>query len=512
MATQLSPSRTTAMRKPKAPEANRARILAAAVAEFASRGFKGASMDAIAARTSTTRALINYYFGSKEKLYLAVLEHVYAEIREAEHQLELDHLPPVEAIRRIVEFTYNYYVEHEYFVRLVVAENQAKGRHMKQSPAMRTLNRPIVDLLGAVIARGQADGTFRADVDSDRRPHGDRRARDVQRHQPVHLRRHLPAGDGREGRCARAPSDGGRHGPELAQARVRLLARQLHFFNQEEVMEFKIDRRSVLKAGAALAASQALPAWAQDKPKLRFAAVFSDKDIRADMMQACSPRTSRPTSRSRRSYGGTLFKQGTELVALQRDNLEIGNIAPQDISKQMPAWSILTSAYLFRDANHLNAFFASDLGAQMKKKVEDQLKIKILGPTFFGTRQVGLKPKKKINTPADMAGIKLRMPPGDAWQLLGRSIGANPTPMAYAETYTGAADRRDRRPGQPAAQRAEHEVLRGDVADRADLAPDRLRPAVHEPEDLERHERRRSRSPSRPSVDKAIAWSTARST
>ena len=132
-----------------------------------------------------------------------------------------------------------------------------------------------------------------------------------------------------------------------------------------------------------------------------------------------------------------MFKQGTELVALQRDNLEMGNIAPQDISKQVPAWSILTSAYLFRDANHLNAFFASDLGAQMKKMVEDQVKVKILGPTFFGTRQVGLKPKKKITTPADLAGIKLRMPPGDAWQLLGRSLGANPTPMAYAETYTG---------------------------------------------------------------------------
>jgi len=133
----------------------------------------------------------------------------------------------------------------------------------------------------------------------------------------------------------------------------------------------------------------------------------------------------------------TLFKQGTELVALQRDNLEMGNIAPQDFSKQVPAWSILTSAYLFRDADHLNKFFASDLGAQMKKMVEDEVKVKILGPTFFGTRQVGLKGKKKVSTPADLSGVKLRMPPGDAWQLLGRSLGANPTPMAYAETYTG---------------------------------------------------------------------------
>ena len=165
MVMHVSSSRTTAMRKPKAPEANRARILGAATVEFASRGFKGASMDAIAARTNTTRALINYYFGGKEQLYLAVLERVYAEIRAAEIELDLDHLPPVEAIRCIVEFTYNYYVEHEDFVRLVVAENQAKGRHMKKSAAMRTVNRPIVETLGAVITRGQADGTFRADVD-----------------------------------------------------------------------------------------------------------------------------------------------------------------------------------------------------------------------------------------------------------------------------------------------------------------------------------------------------------
>ena len=153
------------MRKPKDPEANRARIIAAAIDEFAARGFKGASMDAIAARTDTTRALINYYFGSKEKLYIAVLEQVYSEIREAEAQLDLDHLDPPAAIRSIVEFTYNYYLAHEGFVRLVVAENQARGRHLKKSKAMRTLNRPIIDRLARVIARGQAEGLFRADVE-----------------------------------------------------------------------------------------------------------------------------------------------------------------------------------------------------------------------------------------------------------------------------------------------------------------------------------------------------------
>jgi TRAP-type C4-dicarboxylate transport system substrate-binding protein len=197
-----------------------------------------------------------------------------------------------------------------------------------------------------------------------------------------------------------------------------------------------MNRRTILKAGAAVAAASALPAWGQAKPKLRFAAVFSDKDIRATMIQQFGAAIA-DIATLEPYYGGTLFKQGTELVALERDNLEMGNIAPQDFSKQMPSWSLLTSAYLFRDADHLDKFWSGSLGAQFKKEAEDKLKVKILGPTFFGTRQVGLKPSKKISTPADMAGIKLRMPPGDAWQLLGRSLGANPTPMAYAEVYTG---------------------------------------------------------------------------
>lgn len=201
-------------------------------------------------------------------------------------------------------------------------------------------------------------------------------------------------------------------------------------------MNASLDRRSLLRTGAALAAGATLPAWAQAQPTLRFAAVFSDKDIRAEMMKMFADDV-KADFKVELFLNSTLFRQGTELVALQRDNLEMGNIAPQDIAKQVPAWSLLTSAYLFRDATHLTHFFASDLGTQMKKMVEDQLKVKILGPTFFGTRHVGLKGKKKINVPADLAGVKLRMPPGDTWQMLGKSLGANPTPMAYAETYTG---------------------------------------------------------------------------
>src|SRR5690606_10766066 len=142
---------------------------------------------------------------------------------------------------------------------------------------------------------------------------------------------------------------------------------------------------------------------------VRFAAVFSDQDIRAEMMKIFAKEAA-ADFKVELFLNSTLFRQGTELVALQRDNLEMGNIAPQDISKQIPAWSVLTSAYLFRDANHLGAFFSSSSGEEMKKMAEDQLKIKILGPTFFGTRHVGLRGKKRINTPADLAGLKLRMP------------------------------------------------------------------------------------------------------
>jgi TRAP-type C4-dicarboxylate transport system substrate-binding protein len=195
-------------------------------------------------------------------------------------------------------------------------------------------------------------------------------------------------------------------------------------------------RRTLLAGATALLALSGVTAQAQDKPVLRFSAVVSEQDIRAEMMQQLAESVA-DIAELELHFGGTLFAQGTELVALQRGNLEMGNIAPQDISNQIPEWSVLTSAYLFRDADHLRTFFQSDVGQEFKQMASDQLGIHILGPTYFGTRQVGLRGDKEINTPADMAGIKLRMPGGDAWQFLGSALGANPTPMAYAEVYTG---------------------------------------------------------------------------
>ena len=195
-------------------------------------------------------------------------------------------------------------------------------------------------------------------------------------------------------------------------------------------------REMVLGSAAALALAAAPAARAADKPVLRFSAVFSDQDIRAQMMQRFAEAVAADYTMEL-YYGGTLFKQGTELVALQRGNLEMGNIAPQDISNQIPAWSIVTSGYLFRDADHMRKTFASPVGTELRQMASDQLGVHILGPTYFGVRQVGLKPTIKVNVPADLAGIKLRMPGGDAWQFLGAALGANPTPMAYAEVYTG---------------------------------------------------------------------------
>jgi len=207
-------------------------------------------------------------------------------------------------------------------------------------------------------------------------------------------------------------------------------------------MNTAISRRFALLLGAGVLGATFIgaigtgAALAQDKPVLKFSAVFSDADIRADAMRQLGEAIA-GDFQFQPHFGATLFKQGTELVALQRGNLETGIVAPQDIANQLPAWSILTAAYLFRDADHLQQFFDSAAGQEMTALAEEKLGIHIVAPVYFGARQVNLKPEKTIKTPADMAGIKLRMPGGDAWQFLGTALGANPTPMAYAEVYTG---------------------------------------------------------------------------
>ncbi len=212
-------------------------------------------------------------------------------------------------------------------------------------------------------------------------------------------------------------------------------------------MHSKITRRSLLAAGASMLALGTLKvADAQAKTKLRFSAAFTEQDLRAEAYKAFAAAI-KDGYDFEPYWNNTLFKQGTELVALQRGNLEMANLAPQDISKQLPAWSLMTSAYLFRDADHMKKTFKSDVGREFIKMARDQLGIQVITPVYFGSRHVNLKPDRPIRTPADLAGIKLRMPPGEFWQFLGESIGVNPTPVAFAEVYTalqtGAIDGQD---------------------------------------------------------------------
>jgi AcrR family transcriptional regulator len=147
------------------PERTRQNILAAAYDEFAENGLNGARVDAIAARTNTVKRMIYYYFGSKEGLYLAVLEQAYSAIRTAEEALALECLPPETAIRRMVEHTFDYHDSHPGFSRLVTIENIQMGRFIAQSRTIRAINLTVVEALRTILERGQAEGVFRTDID-----------------------------------------------------------------------------------------------------------------------------------------------------------------------------------------------------------------------------------------------------------------------------------------------------------------------------------------------------------
>lgn len=144
---------------------SQATILAAATGEFAEFGLGGARMDRIAERAGLNKRLIYYYFEDKERLFQAVLEQAYRDIREEERGLHLLDLPPADAVRRLVEFTWNYYLRHPEFLTLLNSANLHKARHLQGSQRARELNSPLVETLGEVLERGRREGTFRGGVD-----------------------------------------------------------------------------------------------------------------------------------------------------------------------------------------------------------------------------------------------------------------------------------------------------------------------------------------------------------
>ncbi|MEU8792967.1 TetR family transcriptional regulator [Streptomyces sp. NPDC048643] len=144
----------------------RAEILDVATQEFSRAGFAGARVDEIAARTRTTKRMIYYYFGGKEQLFTAVLERAYTVIRQAEQKLDVEHLDPVAAIRRLAELTFDHHEAHPDFIRLVSIENIHEAEHIVASDELGSIGSPALDVIGRILATGRASGLFTAEVDA----------------------------------------------------------------------------------------------------------------------------------------------------------------------------------------------------------------------------------------------------------------------------------------------------------------------------------------------------------
>jgi AcrR family transcriptional regulator len=148
------------------PERTRREILDVAVREFARHGYSGARVDEIAARTRTTKRMIYYYFGGKEQLYIAALEHAYSEVRNAERRLDVEHLDPLAAIRRIAELTLDHHESHPDFISLVANENINGAEFIAKSRELTELNMPAVSILARILERGYASGVFLRRIDA----------------------------------------------------------------------------------------------------------------------------------------------------------------------------------------------------------------------------------------------------------------------------------------------------------------------------------------------------------
>lgn len=155
-------------RKPRKndPDKTREDILQAAITEFVQQGLSGARVDAIAERTRTSKRMIYYYFGSKEQLYLRVLEKLYGDIRQTEAQLNLAALDPVQAVCRLVEFTFDHHERHQDFVRIVTIENIHYGAHVKDSTTIRSLSNGILLALEDILRRGAEQKLFRDGINT----------------------------------------------------------------------------------------------------------------------------------------------------------------------------------------------------------------------------------------------------------------------------------------------------------------------------------------------------------
>ena len=200
-----------------------------------------------------------------------------------------------------------------------------------------------------------------------------------------------------------------------------------------------LSRRTMLGATAALGA-MALPVMAQTKNVLRISTPAVPDDWHAKMWTVFKEeldKTAPGQFESQINLSASLFKQGTEPAAMARGNLELTSMSAFDIAKIIPEFAILTTGYVIRDPEHLMKVLNGPIGEELNKMVSEKMDITILAPLYLGTRQLNLREVRNVKTPADLKGVKLRMPGSKEWLFLGEALGVTPTPLAFGEVYLG---------------------------------------------------------------------------
>jgi tripartite ATP-independent transporter DctP family solute receptor len=202
---------------------------------------------------------------------------------------------------------------------------------------------------------------------------------------------------------------------------------------------------------AAVAGAMLSAGWAAAEPiEVKITTVSVPNDIHTKALQVFKDALNEamPDHFDIQIYdSGTLFGQSGDMDALQRGNAEMAYVSFQLIADNIPEFGIFTAGYLFQSPEHARKVMASDIGQQVKAKVSEDLGLQLLDTCYLGTRQLNLREEKDVQTPEDLAGVKLRMPSSDAWLFLGTALGANPTPLPFSDVYlalqTGTIDAQD---------------------------------------------------------------------
>ena len=203
-----------------------------------------------------------------------------------------------------------------------------------------------------------------------------------------------------------------------------------------------VSRRAALAATAALGAMALSPlsALAQTKTVLRISTPAVPDDWHAKMWTVFKDTLEKSAPGEfdvQINLNASLFKQGTEPAAMARGNLELTSMSAFDIAKLLPEFSVFTAGYIVRDPEHQQKIFNGPIGAEMFKAVSEKMDVTPLSTVYLGTRQVNLREARNVKTPADLKGVKLRMPGSKEWLFLGEALGATPTPLAFGEVYLG---------------------------------------------------------------------------